>query len=707
MNPPHPALPALQADFPAALAELDQIELDHATRSAKLELRQQPLSIGIIGQVKSGKSSFLNALLFGAAAVLPKAATPKTANLTRIRHGAQAALHVHFYDAPAWAALQALAASAAESDAARAARELVRHARERATPVSQCLELGQLQREVAGVAELQALLNDYVGADGLYTPLVASTDITWPDPALEGLEIVDTPGVNDPIHSRVQKTRDYLAACDVVFLLSPCSRLMDSTDVDLFALQAPAKGVKRLELVATQFDTALLEDGAQRPSLAATRANLLDRLPRHAAKSLQPYVQRLRAQGRDELAQRLEAAAQRPHFMSSFAYAFAECAPEQWAEDERHTHQGFLEIAAEVWHEAPPSPEQWRELAGFAPLQQALARARSEKEAILAEQRAQLLPQHQQSLADWAQRSAAQVRERIALLERHDLAQLGQREAALAAQVQRIAHVLAELVSSAALAAQARSRELQAELRGAAARAAQIQTRTGYETTRHSVRVSDTVIYKPWTWGSYHYESSSSTSSYRYVAVSDAIDQALGYVRQSEAQLAAEIEALAAPATLSPRLRQALLQAIDSADERFDPLALRALVAQALEAIAWPRWDFTLPDPTSEIVARFGNSGEIRSEAEMSALRQRHDALLGELNQRFASALHERVQTLSEQLGSLASTLSERLTAALQADLAQLRAALQEGQAAKTRYTDLLQHLQNWPGAAAAAPHTP
>ena len=42
------------------------------------------LRIGIMGRVKAGKSTFLNALLFDGQPVLPQAATPKTANLTRI-----------------------------------------------------------------------------------------------------------------------------------------------------------------------------------------------------------------------------------------------------------------------------------------------------------------------------------------------------------------------------------------------------------------------------------------------------------------------------------------------------------------------------------------------------------------------------------------------------------------------------------------------
>ena len=45
------------------------------------------LKLGIVGRVKAGKSSLLNALLFNGKTVLPKAATPMTAALTVLQHG--------------------------------------------------------------------------------------------------------------------------------------------------------------------------------------------------------------------------------------------------------------------------------------------------------------------------------------------------------------------------------------------------------------------------------------------------------------------------------------------------------------------------------------------------------------------------------------------------------------------------------------------
>jgi len=55
------------------------------------------LKIGIVGRVKAGKSSLLNALVFDGKDILPKAATPMTAALTRLEYGEVIEANVDFY----------------------------------------------------------------------------------------------------------------------------------------------------------------------------------------------------------------------------------------------------------------------------------------------------------------------------------------------------------------------------------------------------------------------------------------------------------------------------------------------------------------------------------------------------------------------------------------------------------------------------------
>ncbi len=56
------------------------------------------LKVGIIGRVKAGKSSLLNALIFEGKEVLPKAATPMTASLTILKYADTLSAEAQFYN---------------------------------------------------------------------------------------------------------------------------------------------------------------------------------------------------------------------------------------------------------------------------------------------------------------------------------------------------------------------------------------------------------------------------------------------------------------------------------------------------------------------------------------------------------------------------------------------------------------------------------
>jgi len=63
----------------------------------EMQAEDRDLKVGIIGRVKAGKSSLLNALIFEGVEVLPKAATPMTASLTLLKYAQTLSAEVEFY----------------------------------------------------------------------------------------------------------------------------------------------------------------------------------------------------------------------------------------------------------------------------------------------------------------------------------------------------------------------------------------------------------------------------------------------------------------------------------------------------------------------------------------------------------------------------------------------------------------------------------
>ena len=96
--------PCYEANFLHANA---WFRLNDIARSLRAACREQDerfrlMRVAIVGAVKAGKSTFLNALLFGGKAVLPSAATPMTASLTRLFYSEKPTLTLQFYSREDW-----------------------------------------------------------------------------------------------------------------------------------------------------------------------------------------------------------------------------------------------------------------------------------------------------------------------------------------------------------------------------------------------------------------------------------------------------------------------------------------------------------------------------------------------------------------------------------------------------------------------------
>lgn len=133
--------------FPDEIGPLLDLKKEFADKLARFAAEGAHLRIGIMGQVKAGKSSFLNALLFDGAPVLPEAATPKTANLTRISYGERPTLTVSFYSLPEWQEIEQQAASTGQHAEARVGRDLLAMVQQNRLDVTDILAKGELHLE--------------------------------------------------------------------------------------------------------------------------------------------------------------------------------------------------------------------------------------------------------------------------------------------------------------------------------------------------------------------------------------------------------------------------------------------------------------------------------------------------------------------------------------------------------------------------------
>ncbi len=88
-------------------------------------------------------------------------------------------------------------------------------------------------------------------------PYTKAVQISLNNPNLKDLEIIDTPGVNDPIVSREARTKALLKEYDVVFVIIPSGNFLTDSDMDLFDRVSNKEGIQRVYFVASQADSAV------------------------------------------------------------------------------------------------------------------------------------------------------------------------------------------------------------------------------------------------------------------------------------------------------------------------------------------------------------------------------------------------------------------------------------------------------------------
>ncbi|AHA88062.1 hypothetical protein U063_0708 [Helicobacter pylori BM012A] len=105
--------------------------------------------------------------------------------------------------------------------------------------------------------ELNQKLLQFVGANGKFMPYTKAVGISLNNPNLKDLEVIDTPGVNDPIVSREERTKALLKDCDMVFIVSPSGQFLTDSDMDLFDRVSNKEGLQEIYFVASQADSAV------------------------------------------------------------------------------------------------------------------------------------------------------------------------------------------------------------------------------------------------------------------------------------------------------------------------------------------------------------------------------------------------------------------------------------------------------------------
>ncbi len=336
-------------------------ELEKTIKGMQAENRG--LKVGIIGRVKAGKSSLLNALIFEGKDVLPKVATPMTASLTVLKYAQNLSAEVEFYGQKDISELQNEHARyekefqrivdekvKEQQEKQKEKQSLANRAKEGFKSFSKSLSINKSDEEAPkerilsdeeilkkaqkiaenklkdtrlkashdqyermkksgltntedletriqtdSLEELNQKLYQFVGKEGKFMPYTKAVQISLNNPNLKILEIIDTPGVNDPVVSREARTKALLKECDVVFMIIPSGHFVGEDDIDLFDRVSNKESIQEIYFVASKIDTEIRNSNMALKSgydLTTALSNVKKDLSSHLNKIMEGLIQK-------------------------------------------------------------------------------------------------------------------------------------------------------------------------------------------------------------------------------------------------------------------------------------------------------------------------------------------------------------------------------------------------------------------------------
>lgn len=249
------------------LAPLLDSSLSAQLKDIQAKLESKHFSIGITGVLSAGKSTFLNALI--GKDMLGSSAVPETANLSILKYGKSEGARVHFWSKDEWEQLRA--DSVLDSSLKDFLAKSEAHFKNTLTsyittpPKSQDIALSELSSYTS--ANHTSKMCNLIKEVELFVPLAFLQN---------GVEIVDTPGLDDPIRKREDITLSYIERCDMLIHVMNASCAATQKDIDFILEALLSFNIQRLLIVLTRID--LITKAELESSLNYTRQSLIAQL---------------------------------------------------------------------------------------------------------------------------------------------------------------------------------------------------------------------------------------------------------------------------------------------------------------------------------------------------------------------------------------------------------------------------------------------
>lgn len=639
------------------IAVLEKLIENFKIKTEDFYRENRKLNIGVVGQVKAGKSSFLNTLLFNGEEILPKASTPKTATLTKMEYSEHNIIQVEYYSVEEWEVLEDNAMVDLDDEVYTSAREIVGMVRRNGLNPLPYLKIGTEQIEFATYYDLIDNLNNYVGEDGKFTPIVKAVTLYLNKEEFKGLSIVDTPGLNDPIASRTIRTKEFMEVCDVVFFLSQSGSFLDKSDWILLSSQLPQKGVKKLVLVASKYDSGIRDilriqddddifgdDDNTADNIPKACKIIKKKLKKRAKLKVEEFIKDLSIrESSSELIDVIKQCSD-PILVSAMACNMAKKNEEDYTKEERNVYAALKMFSDDIKGDL-------HLLGNFDEINAIFASVVDEKEAILEQKARSFIPTAIAELGECLEEFRAKAVKRLSFLEQNDREELLEQKKFIEGQINNIKADITSVFGELNTKLETEKAEGVREIREASKDYLDVRERTG-SVTRHGSYTTGHL----W-WKKRHYYTYQ--EHYSYCIAADALDNLRKFAMEAVNQVESVFTDALELKGIKRRLLNVVVQNFDMGSEKYESTLFRILVEETVAQIEFPVFNIDISNVMNGISAKF--TGELTSASQKTELTTALSNAISRIYEELCDKLTSSVAEYKVEMKNISQKVEESL----------------------------------------------
>lgn len=668
------------------------------------------LKIGIVGEVKAGKSSFLNALIFDGKDVLPKASTPMTAALTKITYSEKPSATIVFYSEKDWENVIRFSEEY-DSEFEKYYNKYVKDCYQKnqtnmgtyiqppkskdemtrlfnkivSLKLTSCKELTKMfaesEEDLASylgrtielpLEDIDNGLYDYIGAEGKFTAIVKHVELRMNNEMLQEVEIVDTPGLNDPIVSRGETTKRFLRECDVVFLLSYCGQFLTSEDISFMCDTLPNEGIRNIIIVGSKFDSGILDDNKSKSITAAynSTTSICEHLAKENIKKCMTnaYNREVLKRINDSLP---------PICVSSFLFSCAEKkkAGISYTKQEQH----IINQLKMHFKDFEEDEKCLRKFSGIQALKKKkLIPIMDSKKEIIDEKNREILSDNKRYLLKLLEDITIQVVQNKEDVERYDKDQLQTKLEKLQSKLNSMRREIRNIFENESVEAAKCLNDMKVVI------AAEAQNYIDFDV--HSQTHTEHGSYRTGFlgWKVVHYTEEVTTYT---AAVSDVISNIRGYVNRCQEYANEEFEKIININNLKDSIKRTAIGAFDLSGRDFNENDILIPIEIVVKKIQIPKIDIDVAEFEKMIVDAF--SGAKVDGDDIHKLRLKENEILGVISKRIKTELDHNGTAIENTMTVQATTFVDNIIEQMKSNIELIKNQLDDKEAAVKKYTDL------------------